>query len=86
VVVLGSHVIADAAVVGSSHVRVRLRAGDGSHLGAIAFRAAQEKLGQALLEARGARLHVAGTLSVDRWGGAERAQLRIIDAASAEAP
>jgi single-stranded-DNA-specific exonuclease len=78
--------VADASVVGSSHVRVRLRAGDGSHIGAIAFRAAQEKLGQALLDARGARLHVAGTLSIDRWGGTERAQLRILDAAKVEAP
>jgi single-stranded-DNA-specific exonuclease len=83
VVVLGSHMIADAAIVGNAHVRVRLRAGDGSHLGAIAFRAAQERLGQALLEARGARLHIAGTLSIDRWGGAERVQMRIIDAAKA---
>jgi single-stranded-DNA-specific exonuclease len=84
VVVLAAHTIADAAIVGSSHVRVRLRSGDGSHLGAIAFRAAQEKLGRTLLEARGARLHVAGTLSIDRWGGAERAQMRIIDVARAE--
>ncbi len=83
VVVLASHMVADASVVGNAHVRVRLRAGDGAQLGAIAFRAAQEPLGKALLEASGARLHVAGTLSIDRWGGNERAQLRIIDAARA---
>jgi single-stranded-DNA-specific exonuclease len=29
-------------------------------------------------------MHVAGTLSCDRWRGAERAQLRIIDLAPAE--
>ncbi|MFI4997503.1 MAG: single-stranded-DNA-specific exonuclease RecJ, partial [Hyphomicrobiales bacterium] len=76
----------DAAIVGSSHVRLRLRSGDGANIGAIAFRAAQEKLGLALLEARGAKLHVAGTLSIDRWGGSERTQLRIIDAAKVEGP
>jgi single-stranded-DNA-specific exonuclease len=83
IVVLGAHMLADAAIVGNAHVRLRLRAGDGTQLSAIAFRAAQEKLGQALLEARGARLHVAGTLSIDRWGGAERAQMRVVDAARA---
>ena len=81
VVVLGGHTLADAAIVGAGHVRARLRAPDGATLSAIAFRAAEEPLGQALLAARGGRLHVAGTLSVDRWGGNERAQLRIIDAA-----
>jgi single-stranded-DNA-specific exonuclease len=81
VVVLGGHTLADAAVVGAGHVRTRLRAPDGASLSAIAFRAAEEPLGQALLAARGGRLHVAGTLSLDRWGGAERAQMRIIDAA-----
>jgi single-stranded-DNA-specific exonuclease len=81
VVVLGGHTLADAAVVGAGHVRTRLRAPDGASLSAIAFRAAEEPLGQALLAARGGRLHVAGTLSLDRWGGSERAQMRIIDAA-----
>jgi single-stranded-DNA-specific exonuclease len=30
---------------------------------------------------RGQSLHAAGTLSVDRWNGAERPQLRLIDVA-----
>jgi single-stranded-DNA-specific exonuclease len=81
VVVLGGHTLADAAIVGAGHVRVRLRAPDGASLSAIAFRAAEEPLGEALLAGRGGKLHVAGTLSIDRWGGNERAQLRIIDAA-----
>jgi single-stranded-DNA-specific exonuclease len=81
VVALQAHTIADAAIVGACHVRVRLRAGDGASIAAIVFRAAQEPLGQALLSARGGKLHVAGTLSIDRWGGSERSQLRIIDAA-----
>ena len=76
-----NHRVADAAVVGAGHVRVRARSGDGSHLNAIAFRAADGPLGQALLKGRGEAMHLAGTLSIDRWGGGERVQLRIVDAA-----
>jgi signal transduction histidine kinase len=66
---------------GGGHVRVTLRSGDGATIGGIAFRAAGQPLGQALLKAVGTPLHVAGTLCIDRWGGAERVELRIIDAA-----
>jgi single-stranded-DNA-specific exonuclease len=75
------HVIADAAVVGGAHVRVRLESRDRARLDAIAFRCADAPLGRALLEARGEALHVAGSLSIDRWGGAEKTSLRIVDAA-----
>lgn len=75
------HRIADAAVVGGAHVRLRLESRDGSRLDAMAFRCAEGPLGQALLTARGERLHVAGALSIDRWGGNEKASLRVLDAA-----
>ncbi|MFN3890676.1 MAG: single-stranded-DNA-specific exonuclease RecJ [Beijerinckiaceae bacterium] len=75
------HVIADAAVVGGSHVRVRLESRDRTRLDAIAFRCAEAPLGKALLAARGETLHVAGSLSLDRWGGGEKTSLRIVDAA-----
>ena len=65
-------------------MRVRLRAGDGATVNAIAFRAAGQKLGDALLKNRGQSMHVAGSLTVDRWQGQERVQMRIIDAASAD--
>jgi single-stranded-DNA-specific exonuclease len=70
--------------VGQAHVRVRLRAGDGATVNAIAFRAAGQKLGDALLKNRGQSMHVAGSLTVDRWQGQERVQMRIIDVASAD--
>ena len=41
-------------------------------------------LGLALLNGIGREMHVAGTLSCDRWRGAERAQLRIVDLAPSE--
>lgn len=78
-----AHVLADAHVVGAGHVRARLKAGDGTSLNAIAFRAADGPLGQALLAARGERVHAAGSLAIDRWGGGERVQLRLVDIARA---
>jgi single-stranded-DNA-specific exonuclease len=80
-----SHTLAYVEEVGQSHVRVRLRGGEGAMLNAIAFRAVGQKLGDALLAARGNMLHVAGTLSLDRWQGNERVQLRIMDVAEPRA-
>jgi single-stranded-DNA-specific exonuclease len=79
---LPSHTIAFAEEAGQAHVRVRLKAGDGTFLPAIAFRAVGQKLGQALVQNRGRPMHVAGMLAVDRWQGAERVQLRICDVAT----
>ena len=49
----------------------------------VAFRAAGQKLGEALLANRGQPVHAAGTLCIDRWQGAERVQLRLCDLAAA---
>ena len=43
------------------------------------------KLGQALIAISRPAVHAAGTLSIDRWNGAERVQLRLLDIASADA-
>ncbi len=75
-----AHRVAFADRAGNGHVRVTLSSGAGMLRG-IAFRAADAPLGQALLAARGAPLHVAGTLCIDHWGGSARPQLRILDAA-----
>jgi single-stranded-DNA-specific exonuclease len=81
---LPGHTIAYAEEVGQAHVRARLRAGDGTMLNAIAFRSAGKPLGQALIANRGRSVHAAGTLSVDRWNGEERVQLRVMDIAVPE--
>jgi single-stranded-DNA-specific exonuclease len=81
---LPGHTIAYAEEVGQAHVRARLRAGDGTMLNAIAFRSAGKPLGQALIANRGRSVHAAGTLAIDRWNGAERVQLRVMDIATAE--
>lgn len=84
VFVLPAHTIAFADVVGQNHIRVRLRSPDGAFMNAIAFRAAATDLGRALIEGRGQAIHAAGQLSVDRWQGNERVQMRLIDVASAD--
>jgi single-stranded-DNA-specific exonuclease len=81
VVALPNHVVAYADPVGPDHVRARLRSGDGTMITAMAFRVAGQPLGQTLLANRGQALHAAGTLSIDRWNGAERVQMRLIDVA-----
>jgi single-stranded-DNA-specific exonuclease len=78
---LPAHVLVHAEEVGHGHVRARLKSGDGASVAAIAFRAAREPLGRALIENRGRTLHAAGGLVVDRWQGDNQAQLRIVDVA-----
>jgi single-stranded-DNA-specific exonuclease len=59
----------------------RPQAGDGAPLKAVAFRAADGPVGAALAARRAGSAHLAGTLAIDRWGGGERAELRICDVA-----
>ncbi|HEY4202203.1 MAG TPA: single-stranded-DNA-specific exonuclease RecJ [Devosiaceae bacterium] len=71
-----------AEVVGQGgHVRFTLASDDGARLKAIAFRAANQPLGQLLLSAGDAPLHIAGTLNIDHWQGREQVQLRVADVA-----
>ena len=85
VIALPAHTLVYAEEVGQAHIRARLRAGDGSTIDAIAFRAAGQKLGTALAQSRGQSVHAVGTLCLDRWNGAERVQLRLTDMAPADA-
>ncbi len=74
-----------ADVVGTDHVRCQIVSGGGTtRLKAIAFRCADQPLGDLLLSARsGTPVHVAGKLQIDTWQGREAAQLIIDDAAAA---
>ncbi|HEY4265232.1 MAG TPA: single-stranded-DNA-specific exonuclease RecJ [Micropepsaceae bacterium] len=73
-----------AGLAGTNHVRVRLVGRDGQGIGAIAFRAGGSPLGEGLLKARGARVHVTGRLKRDDYDGVAKVQLHIEDAAPAE--
>ena len=76
-----AHRVKFAKVVGDAHVRATLEAGDGARIDAIAFRAAGQPLGDLLLGAGGMPLHVAGSLRRDTWGGRDKIELQIEDAA-----
>ena len=69
--------------VGDDHFRATLEDASGARLEAIAFRVMSTPLGVLLSESRG-RLHIAGRLEIDDWGGRRKAKLHIEDAAEVE--
>ena len=72
-------------VVGNDHVRLIASGQDGRSFKAIAFRAAETPMGQALLHgSRGRRLWLAGRAKVDDWGAHPAAELHLEDAAWAD--
>ncbi|MCK0208846.1 single-stranded-DNA-specific exonuclease RecJ [Starkeya koreensis] len=79
-----AHRVVYAEAGSADQVRVRLRGSDGAVISAVAFRAANAPLGQALMAARGQQVHVAGTLDLDSWQGRTQTSLRICDVASPE--
>ncbi len=84
VFVFPAHRLVEVMPVGENHLRWRAKAGDGASLEGILFRAVGEPLGEALKAARGESVHLAGTLTLDRWNGRERVQLRLLDLARNE--
>ncbi len=79
--VLPSHRVKFAKVVGDAHVRVMLESGDGTRIDAVAFRANGQPLGDLLMAVGGMPLHLAGQLKRDTWGGREKIEMQIEDAA-----
>jgi single-stranded-DNA-specific exonuclease len=84
VIALPAHTVTYAEEVGQAHMRVRLKSTDGASVNAIAFRAAGQKLGTALLNSRGRQVHAAGSFAIDRYQGEERVQFRLADIAPVE--
>ena len=79
--VFPAHRIKFAKVVGQAHVRCVIEGADGTRLDGVAFRAAGQPLGDLLMSTNGMPLHIAGTLKRDTWGGREKIELMIDDAA-----
>jgi single-stranded-DNA-specific exonuclease len=70
--------------VGGAHVDCRLYdPAGGGRVRAVAFRASDQPLGRALLQADGAPLHLAGTIKLDWWEGQPQVTFCIEDAATA---
>jgi single-stranded-DNA-specific exonuclease len=77
--------IVKADVVGAGHVRAVAAGRDGRSIKAMAFRAAENPLGQALLGAGASRsLWLAGRARIDDWGNRRAAELHVEDAAWAD--
>ena len=79
--VFPAHRVRFAKVMGEAHLRITLEADDGSRLEGIAFRAVGQPLGDLLTGTGGMPIHVAGSLRRDTWGGRNRIELQIEDAA-----
>ncbi|MEL6374074.1 MAG: single-stranded-DNA-specific exonuclease RecJ [Pseudomonadota bacterium] len=75
------HTLRYAKIVGENHVRCSLQGPDGSKLDAIAFRASGQPIGEALLNAGGRPLHIAGTLKPNDFNGQRKIDLFIDDVA-----
>jgi single-stranded-DNA-specific exonuclease len=73
--------LADLRTVGEGHLKLRLAAPGGARIDAIGFGAADAPLGRALALHGGRRVHVAGTLELNRWQGRTTVQVRLEDAA-----
>ncbi|WP_043604321.1 single-stranded-DNA-specific exonuclease RecJ [Novosphingobium sp. Rr 2-17] len=84
-VAVGPVRVVKADTVGKDHVRLIVSGQDGSRFKAMAFRAAETELGQALLHAhQGRRLWLAGRAKIDDWGSRPAAELHLDDAAFAD--
>jgi single-stranded-DNA-specific exonuclease len=68
-------------VVGEAHLRCALEGSDGRRIDAVAFRAVGQPLGDLIAATAGMPLHIAGTVKRDSWGGRERLEFIIDDAA-----
>lgn len=74
-------VTAVKAVGEGGHLRCLLRAGDGSSIPAIAFRALGTPIGEAMQAPGGTPLHAAGRIKRNTWGGYDRVEFEIEDLA-----
>jgi single-stranded-DNA-specific exonuclease len=84
-VAVGPVRLVKADIVGTDHLRVIATGQDGASFKAIAFRAAESAMGQALLHgAKGRLLHLAGRAKIDDWGSRPAAELHLEDAAWAD--
>jgi single-stranded-DNA-specific exonuclease len=84
-VAMGPVRVIKADVVGNGHVRTIVAGDDGRSVKAMAFRAAETPLGQALLGAAPHRkLWLAGRAKIDDWASRPAAELHVEDAAWAD--
>jgi single-stranded-DNA-specific exonuclease len=79
-IAVGPAKIVRCDIVGENHVRAIVTGQDGGKLKAMAFRAADTALGDALLHGEGKSFWLAGRIQHDDWNGRDEAELHIEDA------
>ena len=67
--------------VGQNHLRCIFKSRDGKSIKAMAFRMADEPMGEMLQTGTGRRFHIAGKLKKDTWGGTPKAEFMLDDVA-----
>ncbi|MEM9715404.1 MAG: single-stranded-DNA-specific exonuclease RecJ [Pseudomonadota bacterium] len=72
--------VAFAKRVGDTHLQASFRDDTGAKIDAIAFKAFDGPLGNAILNHDGTTFHVAGRIEIDEWQGRRRPKLRLEDA------
>ncbi|MBL4803233.1 MAG: single-stranded-DNA-specific exonuclease RecJ [Alphaproteobacteria bacterium] len=78
--------IHSADVVGEAHIRTLISDWEGgSRMKAMAFRSVGTELGEALLKQGREPFDILGTLKIDNWGGQEKVEIHIKDAAFSSA-
>ena len=84
-IALGPLRMIKADIVGTNHLRMIVGGLDGGSFKAIAFRAVESEMGQALLHgSKGRRFWLAGRPKIDDWGSRPAAELHVEDAAWAD--
>ena len=84
-IALGPLRMIKADIVGANHLRMIVGGNDGGSFKAIAFRAVESEMGQALLHgSKGRRFWLAGRPKLDDWGSRPAAELHVEDAAWAD--
>ncbi|MAJ63991.1 MAG: single-stranded-DNA-specific exonuclease RecJ [Alphaproteobacteria bacterium] len=73
--------LTQADIVGRNHVRCRF-VSNGSWVQGIAFKCAEEPMGQALLSGIGKRFDLAGTIRLNEWNGRVKVDFVLSDVAS----
>lgn len=68
-----------ASIIGSGHVKCFLGSDNGGSVKGIAFRVADNDIGQAMLNAKGEVFDVVGVLRKDSWQGRNSVQFMIED-------
>lgn len=79
---LPAHRLTSATYTPQGHLRCTLHAADNARIDGIVFRAQGTPLGEALERNVGQTLHIAGRLRIDSWGGRDKVQIQIVDAAT----